>query len=397
MRTHHVEDQRHIQSVDNLSFTSQKNPERSQSLFHVAHVPCYWQLMRNWLRLLCLCLFAGPVLSGCSNLSYYLQSADGHLELLAARQSVDKIADDPKQPEKLRTEMMLARDIRQFATDELALPDNKSYKSYVDVGRDYVTVAVFAAPEFSFMPKVWCFPVFGCVPYRAHFSLDAARSERDELQAQGYDVHLSGVTAYSTLGWSSDPLLNTMFREDETHLAGVVFHELAHQKLYFRDDSAFNEAFAVAVERTGVEKLLRAQGKSDALRSYDADDQQMADFLSLIDKTRSDLNAIYNSNSSGGQKRASKAHAFDRLRADYQRMRDTRWGGNDGYDGWFEGSINNAKIAATAVYSDLVPDFLRLFQICGADYPRFYKAAALLGSIERTKRAKALSELEYCE
>ena len=352
--------------------------------------------MRFWLRVLILCLLAGPVLVGCSNISYYLQSADGHLELLAARQSVDQIANDPEQPEQLRSQMSLARDIRQFATDELALPDNKSYKTYVDVGRDYVTVAVFATPEFSFTPKVWCFPVFGCVPYRAHFSLDKARIERDELQAQGYDVHLSGVTAYSTLGWSSDPLLNTMFRDDESHLAAVVFHELAHQKLYFRDDSAFNEAFAVAVERTGVQKWLQQQGKTSGLRQYDLSDQRMADFLGLIDETRATLNELYASTISDEQKRVAKEATFERLRANYRQLRDTKWNGYDGYDGWFEGSINNARIAATAVYTDLVPDFLRLFEICGADYPRFYKAVEKLGSINRSQRTGALRDVQTC-
>lgn len=352
--------------------------------------------MSNKLRILFLYLIVGPVLLGCSNISYYLQSADGHLEIMAARQSVDKIAKDPEQPKQFRAQMMLARDIRQFATDELGLPNNKSYKSYVDLGRDYVTVAVFAAPEFSFVPKVWCFPVFGCVPYRAHFSLKAARREREQLQAQGYDVHLTGVTAYSTLGWSSDPLLNTMFGDDETHLAGVVFHELAHQKVYFRDDSAFNEAFAVAVERTGVQKWLRASGKIEGIRRYEASDRRMADFLNLIDETRGALNKIYNSNISDEQKRSAKQIAIDNLRSNFQRMRNKRWGGYDGYDGWFEGSINNARIAATAVYSDLVPDFQRLFDVCGADYSRFYNAVELLGSIERTRRATALRNITNC-
>lgn len=352
--------------------------------------------MGNRWRILVLCLFAGPALVGCSSVSYYLQSADGHLEILAARQSVKKIADDPNQPEEIRSQMNLARDIRQFATDELALPDNKSYKSYVDLGRDYVTVAIFAAPEFSLVPKVWCFPVFGCVPYRAHFSLERARREGAELDAQGYDVHLTGVTAYSTLGWTSDPLLNTMFRDDETHLAGVVFHELAHQKIYFRDDSTFNEAFAVAVERTGVQKWLNARGNSEGMRQYEASDRRMADFLNLIDEARVALDRIYSSHASDVEKRAAKNSAIADLRANYQRVRDRRWGGYDGYDGWFEGSINNARIAATAVYSDLVPDFIRLFEICGGDYPRFYKAVELLGSIETTKRAIALRQIDDC-
>ncbi len=318
------------------------------------------------------------------------------MEILAARQSVDKLADDPKQPETLRTQMQLARDIRQFATDRLGLPDNKSYKSYVDVGRDYVTVAIFAAHEFSLVPQVWCFPVFGCVPYRAHFSLQAAKREKMAFEKLGFDVHVTGVTAYSTLGWTSDPLLNTMFRNDETHLAAVIFHELAHQQVYIRDDSPFNEAFAVAVERTGVQKWLRENQQFDELKRYDESNNRSAEFLELIDQTRRELREIYNSSDDDAHKRIQKTAAFERLRTKYRTLRISRWGGHDGYDRWFDGPLNNAKIAATAVYSDLVPQFLRLFETCDQDYARFYRAVEQLDKVDRSKRIDALSNLKNC-
>lgn len=330
-------------------------------------------------------------LQGCTGLGYYAQSANGHLKLLTARQSVEKLATDPKQPDELRAQMATARDIRQFAVDELGLPDNKSYKSYVDVGRDFVTVAVFAAPEFSLIPEVACFPVFGCVPYKAHFSINAARKERDALAAQGFDTHVTGVTAYSTLGWSADPLLNTMFRADnDSHLPAVVFHELAHQQVYIPNDSAFNEAFAVAVERTGVEKWFAAQGNTKALRDYAMSEQRNNDFRDLLDATRAHLNEVYQGEGDEVQKRAAKQAAFDRLRADYQTLRNGKWNGYAGYDGWFEGEINNAKIGATAVYSDLVPDFLKLFDACDGNYPGFYAAVEALGKVEKADRLDAL-------
>jgi len=184
-------------------------------------------------------------LQGCTGISYYAQSLDGHVKLLAARQNVETLIADPSQPRDLRAAMVAARDIRRYASDELALPDNDSYRAYVDTHRDYVTVAVFAAPEFSLAAQSWCFPVFGCVPYRGYFSEKAAVKFAAETREQGLDVYVTGITAYSTLGWFSDPLLNTMFTEDETYLAGLVFHELAHQRFYVRNDTAFNEAFAV--------------------------------------------------------------------------------------------------------------------------------------------------------
>ena len=174
--------------------------------------------------------------TGCGSLSYFAQAVEGHVKIMTARQDVEKLIEDPSTSEHLRAQMASASAIRKFATDELALPDNDSYRSYVDVHRDAVTWAIFAAPEFSLMPRVWCFPVFGCVPYRGYFSKESAIENAIEFQGQGLDVYVTGITAYSTLGWSSDPLLSTMLSQDETYLAATVFHELAHQRFYVNDE-----------------------------------------------------------------------------------------------------------------------------------------------------------------
>ncbi len=334
---------------------------------------------------------------GCTGLGYYAKSVNGHLEIMAARQKVEVLAADPTQPAELRAQMALASDIRRFASESLGLPDNKSYKSYVDIGRDYVTIAVVGAPEFSLAPVVWCFPVFGCVPYRGFFSRDDARKQAQALRDAGNDVHVTGITAYSTLGWTSDPLLNTMFRDDdEAYLAGLVFHELAHQRLYVRNDTAFNEAFAVAVEITGVRKWLTAQGDSAGLARYEASEARARDFLQLVSDTRTELAAIYAGTLSDAGKRAAKAEAIDRLRARYRQVRDTRWGGFAGYDGWFNPEINNAKLAATSVYGDQVPAFMALFDLCGGDHERFYGAVERLAKVEKAKRGSALAAARTC-
>ena len=341
------------------------------------------------------CLAVG--LTGCTGVSYYADSLKGHVEILAARRNVAKLIDDRSTPEALRAQMTSAAAIRQFASDDLALPDNQSYRSYADIGRDYVTWAVFAAPEFSLTPRVWCFPVFGCVPYRGYFSRESAIDTALELKKEGLDVHVSGVTAYSTLGWSSDPLLSTMFLHDKTYLAGLVFHELAHQRVYVNDDTPFNEAFAVTVETTGVRKWLRATGDAAGLRRFEAGEKRSAEFLALVAQTREELREIYSGSASSEQMRADKAAAIERLRVRYRQMRDRRWGGYRGYDGWFEAPINNAKIAATSVYNDRVPAFLRLFELCSGDYPRFYAAVRRFGALAKAERAEALEAARTCD
>lgn len=351
--------------------------------------------MRAFFRLLAAIVVASAV-SGCTSISYVAQSLEGHVQIMTARKSVAKLIKDPSTPAPLRVRMEAASAVRQFAIDELALPDNSSYRSYVDIGRDAVTWAVFAAPEFSLAPNTWCFPVFGCVPYRGYFSQKTAVETALDLRELGFDVHVSGIAAYSTLGWQSDPLLSTMFDEDSTHLAALVFHELAHQRVYVPNDSPFNEAFAVAVETTGVRKWLRANGDLAGLRRYEASRKRNADFLALLSRTRGELGQIYAGSGSTEEKRTAKAAAFDRLRARYRQMRDGRWGGYRKYDAWFAAPINNARLAAISVYGDQVPAFIRLFDLCSGDYPRFYAAVRRIGALDRSHRAEALQAAHSC-
>lgn len=337
------------------------------------------------------------MVAGCTSISYYATSLEGHVQIMAARKSVGSLIQDPSTPEALRAKLTSASAIRRFATDALALPDNSSYRSYVDIGREAVTWAVFAAPQFSLTPRIWCFPVFGCVPYRGYFDRESAAENAGELQKEGLDVYVTGVTAYSTLGWSSDPLLSTMLRQDDTNLASLVFHELAHQRIYVNDDSAFNEAFAVAVETTGVRKWLRAGGNLAGLRRYEADRRRRADFLGLVSETRDALREIYTSSATPQQMAAAKAATIEKLRMRYRQLRDRRWAGYRGYDGWFETPINNAKLAATAVYGEQVPAFLRLFDLCSGDYPRFYAAVQRIADLPKPSRAGALDAAKACD
>ncbi|TGU88878.1 aminopeptidase [Mesorhizobium sp. M00.F.Ca.ET.151.01.1.1] len=346
-------------------------------------------------------LFAAVILAsavgGCTSISYYAQSLEGHVRIMAAREDVGKLIQAPSTPQALRTRLTSASAIRRFATDELALPDNSSYRSYVDIHRDAVTWAVFAAPQFSLTPTTWCFPVFGCVPYRGYFDRKSATESAAALHERGLDVYVSGVTAYSTLGWSSDPLLSTMLRQDDAYLASLIFHELAHQRLYVNGDSAFNEAFAVAVETTGTRKWLRAAGDRAGLRRYEAGRRRSADFLGLVSKTRDELRQVYQSSRSPEEMAAEKAATLDRLRMRYRQTRDRRWAGYRGYDAWFDAPINNAKLAATAVYGEQVPAFIRLFDLCSGDYPRFYASVRRIADLHEPARAEALKAAATCD
>jgi predicted aminopeptidase len=346
------------------------------------------------LALLAVIVAAG---AGCSSVGYYAQAAQGHLQMMAAARPIDDWLQDPAAPEPLRTRLALAREMRAFAARELGLPDNRSYTAYADLKRPAVVWNVFATPELSLTLKTWCYPLFGCAGYRGYFDQAAAQRTGDALKAQGYDVNVAPVPAYSTLGWTNwlggDPLLNTFIQWPEAELARLIFHELAHQVLYVKDDTAFNESFATAVERAGVRRWIDRRGDAALAQAYAHYEQRRADFLGLLLEHRAQLAAVFTAPGDDATKRAGKRAVFEQLQAAYQRMKAERWGGFTGYDRFFNRDLNTAHLAAIGAYNDWVPAFEALLQREGGDLPRFYAATARIADLPKAERDAALRAL----
>jgi predicted aminopeptidase len=337
-------------------------------------------------------LIACLALGGCGAIEFYWQGLAGQLDLLARAKPIAEVIDastDAGLQERLRR----TQDIRAFASRDLGLPDNRSYTRYADVGRPYVVWNVFATPELSLAPRQWCFPVAGCVAYRGYFAEGEARAEAARISAAGDDVHVSGVPAYSTLGWLDDPVLSTFVQWREVEIARLIFHELAHQVAYAKDDSSFNESFATAVEEAGLRRWLFAQSTrpdaaqlaADALRAC----ALRAEFRTLASRTRDRLRAIYDATASDEDKRRDKSAAFVAMRADYEAVK-SRWGGLPVFDRWFAAGANNAGLTAAALYSDRVPQFAGLLAQDGGDLPRFYARVRVLAALSREQRDAAL-------
>ncbi len=331
---------------------------------------------------LLLTLAAAMLLGGCS-LPYYWQAAGGQLQLLAKRTPIEKLLADPDTDEGLRRQLETVMRIRQFAIDELGLPDNRSYTTYADLGRPYVVWNVVAAPEFSVRPERWCFPIAGCVSYRGYFSRDAAERFQARLDERGFDTWSGGVRAYSTLGFFADPVLNTMLSGSDTDLAALLFHELAHQRLYIKDDSALSEAFASAVEQYGTERWLLHHGDVEAVRHYGDRLQRRADFAALVAAHRDRLAAIYARDESEHGMRAAKEEAFATLQREYHQTRD-RWGGVTDYDNWFAQPLNNATIAAVVTYEGWLPALRARIDAVGLT--RFYAEMERLDALPGEER-----------
>jgi predicted aminopeptidase len=344
-----------------------------------------------------LALFAAAavcVTSGCSTLGYYAQSVGGHLAIVRAARPVSAWLADAHTSAALKARLELSQRIRDFAVSELKEPDNASYRRYADLKRSAAVWNVVAAPELSLRLQTWCFPVVGCVGYRGYYARAAAEDFAEGLRAQGLEVSVYGVPAYSTLGLLpgdlfADPLLNTFIGYPEGELARLIFHELAHQIAYAKGDTVFNESFATAVERLGSARWLREHASPQARAEYERYESRRRDFRALTKQYRARLNALYESVAGDADKRAAKAALMAGLRADYAALKRDRWGGYSGYDDWFA-HANNASLGVLAAYNELVPNFERLFDREGGDWTAFYREVKRLAALPRAQRRQAL-------
>jgi predicted aminopeptidase len=336
---------------------------------------------------LVLCLLMPLLTAGC----YYVQAARGQIEVLSKREPIDEVLRDPDTPEDLERRLLLVHDARDFSVEVLGLPENDSYRTYSDLERDYVVWNVFAAPEFSVDARQWCFPVVGCVSYRGYFSKEAAQKEADDLREEGYDVAVGGVPAYSTLGNFDDPVLNTMMRWDDIQLVSTLFHELAHQVLYIKDDTAFNESFATAVEEFGIERWLETKGRDADMVKYHERKELHRRLVALVSDAREDLRQIYAASDDAATMRESKAGRLALLES---RVRDELQSAGRSVSHWLTTDLNNARLLPMSLYDGFVPAFRSLLAECDEDPACFYERAEELSKMEREDREARLRALQ---
>ncbi|MCP5244943.1 MAG: aminopeptidase [Burkholderiales bacterium] len=324
------------------------------------------------------------LLSGCANLAYYAQAVDGHMDVMRRSQSINALVADPEVDPDLRHTLNQVRILRKFASQELKLPDNRSYTTYADLERPYAVWNVVAAPEFSVRLKEWCFIKAGCVSYRGFFSKTSAEHYANKLRAEGYDVHVGGVPAYSTLGWFNDPVLNT-FINSELELARLIFHELAHQVVYVPGDTVFNESFATLVEQEGIRRWLVHTGASDEYEEYRSRRERQTIFNMLVLNHRTRLETLFSTDFSDAKKRAGKAQIFDDLRAQFTLLKNSRMEFG-GYERWFSKPLNNARLATVSVYTQWLPAFQALLSLQDGDMARFFDAVRKISMLTKEAR-----------
>lgn len=332
------------------------------------------------------------LLTGCSDIAYYTQAVEGHLKLIAQAKPIPEIVGDTATQPALREQLKQVMEIRNFASSELSLPDNGSYRSYADLGRPYVIWNVFAAPEFSVEPQQWCMIFVGCVNYRGYYDKTDADQYADKLRQSGVDIFVGGVPAYSTLGYFNDPVLNTFLRFGEQEVARIVFHELAHQVVFVKDDTVFNESFASTVENEGMHRWLSRSATLGLLGNFEKQQKRAIQFHQLLSELRDKLRAIYASSLTLENKRVAKAEAIAEIKRGYAELKAS-WGGYVGYDQWFNQPLNNATLGSVNMYTQWLPAFKKLLEQEQGSLPRFYLRVAELARLSKIERSAALDKL----
>lgn len=339
------------------------------------------------------------LLAGCESISYYSQAILGQLSILSKREDIERLIRDDTTPDPLKEKLRTILDIRQFAATELLLPAADSYGSYVALERPFVVWNVFATPEFSMGPRRWCYPIAGCVSYRGYFDEGRAQRYADRLQAQGMDVYVGGVSAYSTLGWFSDPVLSTVINREDYRLAELLFHELAHQLIYIPGETEFNESFATAVEREGLRRWLAANDYPESLSQQIIIEAREASerreqFVAMVTDTVAELELLYASDGDDASKRQAKAEILAALQNTHARLKKD-WGGESAYEGWMSQDLNNAQLSTVSTYFNWVPAFEQMLLEHDNDLSAFYAAVKELQALNVSDRTAVLEARLY--
>ncbi len=351
-----------------------------------------WRAIYRWTATLCLTC----ALSACETLNYYGQAVKGHLTLLHNSRPIQTYIAAPDTSAALKSQLKKVMAIRQFAEQRLHLPVDNQYSHYVEIDKKHVVWNVFAAPEFSMQPLSWCFPIAGCTTYRGYFNEQQASEYANKLTSKGYDVYVAGISAYSTLGWFRDPVLSTFIHRADLQLATLLFHELAHQLLYVKGDTAFNESFATLVAQEGIKRWLAAQDNSAAYQIFLANQEKEISFVELVGKYRDKLVQLYTVELPDTKKREQKQQLLTELKIEHEQLRQS-WDGVSDYQHWFSQDLNNAQLNTVATYFNWVPALQSMLEADNYDLNEFYRSCQELAKATATERKEQLTRFSVSD
>jgi predicted aminopeptidase len=293
---------------------------------------------------------------------YLTRAGIEETRILQARKDIDELVADPRTDSTTRASLKLVLDARDFAA-RLGLDAKETYTTYADVKRDTLLLVLSASPRNCLCAHLWKYPIVGRVPYKGFFDFDMAKRAAEKLEGEGYDVYMRPSAAFSTLGWFNDPLLSTAMSRDSMELAALVLHEIAHNTLYVKSATPFNESFAQMVGYRGSEAFFRERGDSvDAQRAADRwhDEILLAGYYRELGRR---LDSLYQSSDTTAVDRGrdeiaawAREHLQNVLGPQLKTYRIGRL---------TERPINNAQIISARIYRDRLHLFEEWFQRSG--------------------------------
>lgn len=310
------------------------------------------------------------MLSGCL-FTYLVRSGYEQFKILLDREPIEKVLKRNDLSPELRHKLELALEIQKFVADDLKLTATDSYKTYVDLKRPYVTYIVTVAEKYKLEPKLYWYPLVGKLPYKGFFNKEDADEEAKNFDPNKYDVMVRGVSAYSTLGWFDDPLLNTMVTGKDHHLVNMIIHESTHATLYFKSQADFNEQLATFVGAIGAEMYYKKKEgeKSPTLaemKGEDKDDQLFSDFIS---QEIEDLKKWYETEKdiTAEKKETRLAEIQKRFNDELSPKLKTKY-----YASFGKAKLNNAVLLYYKTYVYNLAEFEKVFAIFNRDFFAFF-------------------------
>ena len=290
-----------------------------------------------------------------SEVRYLSRAGIEETRILSRRIPITRLSQDSTVPDSLRAMAKLVVEVRGYAARH-GLQAKETYTTYSDVGRDTLLLVLTASPKNCLCPVTWRYPIAGRVPYKGFFDIAEAKRAAANYAAKGYDINLRPSPAFSTLGWFNDPLLSTALTRDSVELASLVFHEIAHNTIWVKGATDFNESFAQWVGYRTAEQFFLARG--DTVLSFRAadrwhDEQLLGDYYGLL---LGKLDSLYARKLPPGPNDSGRA-AIARWSADTlagplgQSLRTIRVGR------FAERPINNAALLGVRLYRTELPLF----------------------------------------
>lgn len=302
------------------------------------------------------------VIAGCNPI-YVIEAGMAQWEILRAREPIPDVILHPDTDARVRSKLSLVWEARRWAVTELEMDVGDSYTTLSDIGRDTLAMVLSAAHKDRLVPKTWWFPIVGSVPYRGYFDLEDAQNAQGDLERDGYDTYLRPTSAFSTLGWFSDPITTPLLRAHEVALVETVIHELAHNHLFVKGQVRFNESYANFVGMVAAKEFFCTREGGGPVTvwclraTHRWNDAQR--FSRFVDRVVHELESLYGREDlTSEQKIEVREEIFlasqERFRTE---VRPEMQAG--GFDFYLSIPLNNATLLARLRYYHRLPDFQR--------------------------------------